>query len=152
MATKSYGRFWVVSLLVVLDEFEAVPVLPIKHVAALVLFLHPLATIMEAAIRVGVLRAVRLHFWDLLLNFFQNRFLVKLLLARVWSFFFEWLWGGSASQEAELFLIVEPWASFTGVWLTETIEWWLFIWGSGQGNIVLLSHVKVQWNAWSSLF
>ena len=43
------------SILTVLDEFEAVPVLSIEQVAALVFFLDPLAAVMEAAVRVGVL-------------------------------------------------------------------------------------------------
>ena len=70
------------SILTVLDEFEAVPVLSIKHVATLVFFLDPLATVMEAAVRVGVLRAIRLHFPALLFVFFQNWKCSNFLLAR----------------------------------------------------------------------
>ena len=70
------------SILTVLDEFEAVPVLSIKHVAALIFFLDPLAAVMEAAVRVGVLRAIRMLFPALLFVFFQNWKCSNFLLAR----------------------------------------------------------------------
>ena len=71
------------SILRVSDEFEAVPVLSIKHVAALIFFLDPLAAVMEAAVRVGLLRAIRMLFPALFFVFFQNWKCSNILLARV---------------------------------------------------------------------
>ena len=70
------------SILTVLDEFEAVPVLSIEQVAALVFFLDPLAAVMEAAVRVGVLRAIRVLFPALFFVFFENWKCSNILLAR----------------------------------------------------------------------
>ena len=70
------------SILRVLDEFEAVPVLSIKHVAALVFFLDPPAAVIEATLRVGVLRAERLLFPVLFSLLFKNRNGSKVFFAR----------------------------------------------------------------------
>ena len=59
--------------MVVLYEFEAVPVLSVEHVAALVLLLHSLVAVEHPAVCVRVLGALRLLLPGLFLNLLKVR-------------------------------------------------------------------------------
>ena len=127
-------HFWI-SALKLFEElkllFEAVPALFVKHITLIILFLDPLAAVMDTTVDISHFRANRVLVPALLLDDLQIRHLTGIFWLRSWSFLDNFFGRRLCQCDDHFLLVVSLRASLTRVGRVGTVWWALVCWGNG---------------------